>query len=321
MAKVRLDDIVQHRFARVNGVRLHYVESVEGGAAEAGADLQRPVVLLLHGFPDFWYGWRRQIPALREAGFRVIAPDLRGYNLSSKPRSVFSYSLDRLGGDVVALIRHLGLQRAHLVGHDWGGVIAYWVAQHHPSAVERLAILNAPHPAVYQRELRTLDQLRRSSYALFFQLPWLPERLLRADDFAALRAVWRFDPQKRSAWNREDLQRSVEAISQPGALSAALNYYRALLRSPRQMRRSRRTIEHPTLLLWGEGDRYLSPRLLDDLGPWLPNLRIERFPEASHWLQHDAAHAVNERLIAFFSDAASYSEATSSNNEQVSPSR
>lgn len=293
MSAIRLNDIVQHRFAKINGVRLHYVET--------NADSQRPTVLLLHGFPDFWGGWRRQIPALHEAGFRVVAPDLRGYNLSSKPRSVFAYSLDRLSGDVVALIKHLGIERAHIVGHDWGGVIAWWTAQHHPRAVDRLAILNAPHPATYQRELRSWDQMRRSWYALFFQLPWLPEHLIRANDFAALRAVWRFDPQRRGAWSREDLQLSVQAMSQPGALTASLNYYRALLRSPRQMQRGGQKIPHPTLVLWGERDRYLSSNLLDNLKDWVPNLQTERFPDASHWLQHDAARAVNSHLIEFFS--------------------
>jgi len=295
MSKPRLDELIRHRFAKINGVRLHYVET--------SASPELPTVLLLHGFPDFWYGWRRQIPALHEAGFRVVAPDLRGYNLSSKPRSVFAYSLDRLSGDVVALIRHLAIERAHIVGHDWGGVIAWWMAQHHAPFVDRLAILTAPHPATYLRELRTFDQMRRSWYALFFQLPWLPEQLIRANDYAPLRAVWRFDPIKRGAWSRQDLQLSIEAMSQPGALTAALHYYRALLRSPRQMSRGRQKIQHPTLILWGERDRYLNPRLLDNLEDWVPNLQIERFPEASHWLQHDAARAVNSHLIEFFSAA------------------
>ena len=290
--KPRVDDIVSHRYARVNGVRLHYVETSDS--------TELPAVVLLHGFPDFWYGWRRQIPALHEAGFRVIAPDLRGYNLSEKPRGVFAYSPDKLCCDVVALIHHLGLERAHIVGHDWGGVIAWRLAMQHAHVVDKLAILNAPHPAAYRHELRSLDQLRRSWYALFFQLPRLPEHLLRANNYAALRTVWRFDPKKRAAWTREDLRRSVEAMAQPRALTAALNYYRALLRSPRQTQSEPNPVAHSTLVLWGERDRYLSPKLLDGLENWVPNLRIERFPNASHWVQHDAAHEVNRHLIEFF---------------------
>lgn len=293
MPKLCVDDIVQHQSAKVNGVRLHYVETSDS--------LKLPTVLLLHGFPDFWHGWRRQIPALHEAGFRVVAPDLRGYNLSAKPQSTFAYSIDHLSRDVAALIQHLRVERAHVVGHDWGGIIAWWTALHYPRAVDRLAVLNAPHPVTYLREVRSLDQMRRSWYALFFQLPWLPEHLMRANDFAALRAVWRFDPVKRGAWSREDLRRSVEAMAQPGALTAALNYYRAMLRSPRKMLRGCEQISHQTLVLWGERDRYLSSKLLNGLEKWVPDVRIERFPDASHWLQHDAAREVNAHLIEFFS--------------------
>ncbi|HVF85512.1 MAG TPA: alpha/beta hydrolase, partial [Abditibacteriaceae bacterium] len=236
---------IEHGYAPVNGVRLHYVECGNG-----------PLVLLLHGFPDFWGGWRHQIKALSQAGFRVVAPDLRGYNLSDKPRGICNYSIDHLAGDVVALIHHLGEEKAMVAGHDWGGVIAWHLAMRQPKCLSKLIILNAPHPATFARELRTLRQMRKSSYALFFQLPRLPERSIRARDFALVKAVFRFDPTNRRAFSRRDIEQAVEALSQPRALTCALNYYRALRCRPRQIFQAKR-IEAPTLLVWGEQDRYL----------------------------------------------------------------
>src|SRR5215203_1684309 len=173
----------QHREAIVNGVRLHYVGAGTG-----------PLVLLLHGFPEFWYSWRAQIPALVAAGYRVIAPDMRGYNLSEKPAGVRSYMLDTLCDDVLALIHHAGEERATVVGHDWGGAVAWNVPMRHPRAVERLIVLNAPHPGAFLRELRTPAQIAKSWYMFFFQLPWLPELSLRAGGFATLQRTLRTDP-------------------------------------------------------------------------------------------------------------------------------
>ena len=193
-------------FATANGVRFHYAEAGHG-----------PLVLLLHGFPEFWYGWRRQMPALAKAGFRVVAPDLRGYNLTERPAGVPQYRLPLLVEDVVQLITALGETSAGLVGHDWGGMIAWYVAMHHPRLVRRLAILNAPHPAAYRRELRRFSsQAWRSAYAAFFQLPLLPERLLRARGFALLRRALRGGP----ARDPEDMKRYIDALARPGALTA-----------------------------------------------------------------------------------------------------
>src|SRR5215213_1487050 len=164
-----------HRYADLGDVRLHYVEAGEG-----------PLVLLLHGFPQFWYAWRHQIPALVGAGFRVVAPDLRGYNLSAKPPGVESYALDVLAADVADLVGRVGERSAIVVGHDWGAAIAWRVASRHAAAVARVVAINGPHPRAFARELRTLDQLLRSSYIGFFQLPWLPEVAIRAGDFALI---------------------------------------------------------------------------------------------------------------------------------------
>ncbi len=279
-----------HDFAAVNGVRLHYVERGQG-----------ELVLLLHGFPDFWGGWKHQIEALANAGFRVVAPDLRGYNLSDKPRGIGAYSIEKLTNDVAALIRYLGAEKAAVVGHDWGGVIAWHLAMRQPQCLAKLIVLNAPHPAAFARELRTVRQILKSSYALFFQLPFLPERLIRAHDFALVRRVFRFDPTNRRAFSRHDIDQTVEALAQPRALTSALNYYRALRCRPRQAFQARR-IETPTLLIWGEQDRYLGVQLTQGLEKWVPNLQLELLPDASHWVHRDQPQRVNQLIIDFLRD-------------------
>ena len=172
------DDFVTHRFVRLDEVRLHLVEAGEG-----------PLVVLLHGFPEFWYSWRFQIPVLVRAGFRVVAPDMRGYNLSDKPPGVRPYRVERLAADVAQLVERLGESRAAVVGHDWGGLVAWWFAMRHPDRLSRLSILNCPHPEHQLAMMRSRAQLRRSSYMLFFQLPLLPERSLLADGGARLRVL------------------------------------------------------------------------------------------------------------------------------------
>jgi len=282
-----------HRQAVVNGVRLHYVEAGEG-----------PLVVLLHGFPEFWYSWRHQIPALATAGFHVVAPDQRGYNESEKPPGVRSYRIEALTDDVVALIRHAGAERATVVGHDWGGAIAWSVPMRHPEAVEKLIVLNAPHPAAFQRELRSLGQLRKSWYVFFFQLPWLPEALVRLGGFPSVERMLRRDPVRAGAFSKEDIAQYKRALAQPRALTAGINYYRAgFRRNPLEMLREARqgvpTIDVPTLLIWGERDRYLGLRLTEGLERWVPKIRVERIPDASHWVQVDAFERVNELMIEF----------------------
>ncbi len=278
----------EHREAVVNGVRLHYVEAGRG-----------PLVVLLHGFPEFWYCWRFQIPALARARYRVLAPDLRGYNLSDKPPGVSSYALPRLADDVVGLVRHAGEERAAIAGHDWGGAVAWFLALTRPEYVRRLVILNAPHPALFERESRTLSQVLRSWYILFFQLPWLPELVCRWHRFAMLRRAIALDPVRRERVTRQDVDLYVRAFARPGALTGAINYYRAAFRTLLRKRLPWPVIDTPTLVLWGERDRYLGRRLLDGLEAWVPNVRVERFPAASHWVHVDEAERVNEVMAEF----------------------
>jgi pimeloyl-ACP methyl ester carboxylesterase len=280
---------VAHRYADLGGVRLHYVEAGEG-----------PLVVLLHGFPEFWFSWRFQIPALAEAGFRVVAPDMRGYNLSDKPKGVESYALERLARDVERLIGALGEERAVVVGHDWGGIVAWAVAMLHPERVERLVILNVPHPERFSGGLRTPRQLLKSLYAFFFQIPWLPEKVLRAGDFAIVRSVFRNDPVRPGTFGEDDIDRYVEALSRPGALTAAINYYRALARrAPALARKLRRRIEAPVLVIWGQRDLFLVPELARPDPALVPDVRVERLPDASHWVQQDRPERVNALLLEF----------------------
>lgn len=289
---------VHHRFARVNGVTLHYVD-----AHPIGINGDK-LCLLLHGFPEFWYSWRHQIPPLAAAGYHVLAPDLRGYNLSDKPPGVPAYCIDVLLGDAIGLIESTGAKRAAIVGHDWGGVLAWRLAMHHPQVVEKLVILNAPHPAAYRRELRSGMQLLRSWYVFFFQVPGLPELLLGTGNFDWLDRMLRRQVVHSDAFGPEDVRRYKQALGRPGALTAALNYYRAFVRHRTQSTaRDEAPINVPVLLLWGERDAYLSPRLTEGLGAWVPNLRVVRLPDASHWIQNDAPERVNRLMIDFLCGA------------------
>lgn len=274
--------MTEHVTVRANGIRLHCVEAGTG-----------PLVLLLHGFPESSYAWRRQLPALAARGFRAVAPDLRGYGRSDRPRGVAAYAVEALVDDVTGIVEALGERDAVLVGHDWGGIIAWYTAMLRPASVRRLIILNAPHPAAYAREMRRLSsQVWRSWYAAMHQLPRLPELAWRAGDFALLRRVLRTGP----ARTREEIAECVSALSSPGAMTAALNYYRAALRHrPEGIRR----IQAPTLLIWGERDRFLVPELTEGLERWVPDLTIERLPRATHWLHHEEPERVSELIARF----------------------
>src|SRR4051794_7621047 len=238
------EDVIglHHRFVDANGLRFHVVEAGSG-----------PLVLLLHGFPEFWYGWRSQLPALARH-FRVVAPDLRGYNLSNKP--VSGYDFETLARDVPALIRALGVERAHVVGHDWGGMLAWGAAMLHPEAVDRLAILNAPHPAAFLRELtHNPRQMLRSWYIGMIQVPWLAEWLLTAGHARGIGETLRSSASGPDTFSTADLAAYRRAMLRPGAARATLAYYRGL-RSPASWGPSMQppTVSASTLLIWGLQD-------------------------------------------------------------------
>jgi epoxide hydrolase 4 len=290
-ASVLLGSEVRDGYADVGDVRLHYVEAGEG-----------PLVVLLHGFPEFWYGWRLQIKPLAAAGFRVVAPDMRGYNLSSRPKGVKAYETDQLTADVRGLIQACGAKSAQLVGHDWGVSVAWATAMNYPDVVDRLAILNAAHPRKLSQGLHHPSQLRKSWYFFFFDLPDLPESVVRADHWHFFR---HFLHDARPPYTPEEIDHYIKAWSQPGAATGMINYYRSSVRtSPKKAEAALRPISAPTLVIWGQGDHYLGPELAEPEHDDVPNLdRVERLPDASHWVHHDDAERVTQLLTDFFAPA------------------
>ena len=257
-----------------------------------------PVVVLLHGFPEFCYGWRRQIEPLAFAGFRVIVPDQRGYNLSSKPSGVAAYALTELVSDVIAIADQLGREKIFLAGHDWGAVVAWGTALLHPRRLAKLAVLNVPHPSVMRKFLSTRPrQLLRSWYMFFFQLPWLPEALFSAFNFRiGSQALLRSS--RPGTFSAEDLAQYHVAWSQPGALTGMINWYRALFRD--RVKFSDKIVRVPTRILWGERDAFLLAEMAHESVRYCTNAELFTFANATHWLQHEEAARVSELLIDFF---------------------
>jgi pimeloyl-ACP methyl ester carboxylesterase len=302
------DPRIRHGYAQVGDVRLHYAESGEGG---------RPLVVLLHGFPEFWYSWRHQLTALGER-FHVVAPDLRGYNLSDKPERVEDYRLSKLIDDVTGLIRHLGAREAAVVGHDWGAGIAWAVARYHPEYVSRLAILQVPPFRAWVDNF-SLRQLARSWYMLFFQLPYLPERWIKSNDFAQLARMFKATA-RAGTFTDADLVLYKDALKRRGssgdttALTAAINYYRANvfpLLSDRLGGGARIFSTAPTLFIYGERDAFVVPETVRDVASYVSApFREVRLARAGHWVQQEYPNEVNAALLGFLSDGG----ATSAND-------
>ena len=286
---------LEHNTIETNGISLHVVQAGPKSGVPVG---------LLHGFPEFWYGWRKQIPALVEAGCRVIVPDQRGYNLSDKPKGVKNYSVDILVEDIIGLIDALGYEKVNLVGHDWGAVVAWALAIKYPERLHKLGIMNVPHPAVMKRFLqRDLEQMRRSWYVFFFQLPWIPEMVLKVNHWRRTVGALR-DSDKSQSFTNEDIEKYREAWSQPNAMTSMLNWYRAAVRSLGLVSSDMR-IKIPTLMMWGMKDVALTHRMARPSMDYVDEGNLILFPEATHWVQHDAADEVNHYLVDFILDSIS----------------
>ncbi|WP_102958364.1 alpha/beta fold hydrolase [Mangrovicella endophytica] len=272
----------------INGLSLHIVEAGEPG---------RPLLVLLHGFPEFWWAWRKQITPLAEAGFHVVVPDMRGYNRSEAPQAVSGYRLDTLAADVVAIADSYEAERFNLVGHDWGAVIGWWVAARYPLRLDRAVLMDGPHPDVLARQaLKHPTQALRSAYVGFFQLPVLPELMLGSFGFRALRASMQTSA-RPGAFEPGALERYVEAWSHPGSLTAMLNYYRAL-RNGRGRREASR-ISPPTLILWGSDDSFLERHVADASLALCDDGRLEIVEGASHWLHLEQPERITRRISDF----------------------
>ncbi len=288
MTQARLD----YRLVQTRGLRFEVATHGEGDR----------LALLLHGFPECAHSYRYQIPLLTRLGYRVWAPNLRGYGKSDKPRGIRAYVMDALEGDITDLIDASGARSVLLVGHDWGGAIAWAYAMYGTRPIERLVILNSPHPACFRRALKTRAQLMRSWYMFFFQLPWLPERVFRARSYGAIERALRGKAVHPERFTDEDLEIFRQNAREPGALTAMLNYYRALpLSLLRMSRRGVASIHVPSLLIWGERDDALGRELTYGTEQYVDNLSVRYIPDASHWVQQDAPEAVNAMLEEWLS--------------------
>ena len=292
-----LDASIRHGYAQIGDVRLHYAER---GAGDR-------LVILLHGFPECWYSWRHQLMALGER-FHVVAPDMRGYNLSDKPARVEDYRIERLADDVTGLIRHLGARQAAIVGHDWGAATAWAVAEKHPEYVWKLAALQVPPARVWAENI-TLRQLLRSWYMFFFQLPLIPEWWMSRDDFAGLERMFR-QTSRPGTFTTTDLAILKSALREPGALTASINYYRANLW--RLLRRRREAtggaaadgrIRVPVLFIYGARDFAIVPETVRGIEKYVDApFREVRIEASNHWVQQEFPAEVNAALSSFLEE-------------------
>lgn len=288
---------LKHAFIQTNGIQLHVVLA---GPADG-----EPVILL-HGFPEYWGGWKRQIAALAQAGFRVIVPDQRGYGQSDIPRGVPAYALPELVNDIVGLMNAFGYEKVYLAGHDWGAVVAWMLGMTRPERVKKLAILNVPHPAVMFDFLKKSPrQMLKSWYIAFFQIPGLADWLLARNDFA-LAARLLIGSGKKGTFSRPELEDYKQAWRASGGLTGMINWYRALARKPPALPDNPRQ-KMPVLILWGKNDVALSAEMAAESLKYCENGHLIYFENATHWVQHDEAEAVSAHLAAFFSGALSQS--------------
>ena len=289
---------IDFRYAALpNGITLHYAACGEG-----------PLILFIHGFPEFWYEWKEQLAEFGRDHL-AVAPDMRGYNLSSRPAEVSAYKPKYLVEDLRLLLDHLNTDRCVMVAHDWGGAIAWNFAVQHPDRLERLGIVNAPHPVTFSRELRNNPQQQRASAYMNLFRSDKAERVLSEDNHARLTRMtldaWAANG---GAASRQDRQAYLEAWSQPGALTGALNYYRASplhppeaagAELPPKLDRARFRVRVPTLVIWGERDEALLTGNLDGLEDMVDDLRVERIADGSHWVIHEQPGKVNSLIRSF----------------------
>lgn len=314
---------IRHSYADVNGIRLHYASA---GAAAGASKL----IIFLHGFPEFWYAWREQLVEFGRDYF-VVAPDMRGYNLSSKPAEVEQYEISQLVGDVRALIAHLGAKSCVLVGHDWGGVVAWAAAIACPEVVEKVVIINAPHPGIFRRELAQNPAQQQASQYMRVLRTLEAEAMMSANNFELMQKGILGDGLRQGYFTEADRQAYVEAWSQPGALTAGLNYYRAAKLGPpaeawakeglpaakaglqagqvgapsgagnqaSRMNLPSLDVKPPTLVIWGEKDPYLLTGNLNGLDNYVRSLQVERVPDGTHWVVHEKPALVNSLIRNF----------------------
>ncbi len=282
---------LRERFIKTNGINLHVMESGQKDG---------PAIFFLHGFPEFWYAWRKQIPFFESKGYLVVVPDQRGYNLSDKPSGIESYNIDELAKDVVGLIDAYDRKRIFLVGHDWGASVAWWMALKYMDRIEKLVIINVPHPKVMARNLFNNPlQMHRSWYIFYFQIPGAVEKFAAANNYA-----WPIQLLSSSSrpgtFTPEELEEYRKAFMQHGAFPAMVNWYRAMIQlHPEQPKDF--NVKIPMILLWGSRDTALLTEMADESMVYCPRGRLIKFPQATHWVHHEEANEVNMRISEFIS--------------------
>jgi pimeloyl-ACP methyl ester carboxylesterase len=281
---------LRERYISTNGINLHVMEA---GPKDG------PMILFLHGFPEFWFAWRKQIEYFTQRGYLVVVPDQRGYNLSDKPQGISSYKVDELAKDAVGIIDVYGRDRIFLVGHDWGASVSWWVALKYPQRLQRLVIMNVPHPKVMAKNLFTNPkQMEKSWYIFYFQLPGAVEKFASANNYEWLVTLLR-QTSRSGAFTKEELEKYREAFMQPGAFLAMVNWYRAALQVPSEPPISFR-ITMPILVLWGVNDVAIIPEQADQSLAYCDQGKLVKFKKATHWLQHEEADKVNKLIEDFF---------------------
>jgi epoxide hydrolase 4 len=286
-------EAMQYESVQANGINFNVATAGTGNR----------LALCLHGFPESSFSWRHQMPLLERLGYRVWAPDMRGYGGSSKPLGVKAYAHEILESDVAALIEASGAKEVVLIGHDWGALIAWNYAMFGRVPISRLIIMNVPHPAIWEKNLLNIRQWMKSWYIYFFQLPWIPEWALARNGYAAIARSFSSMAIDKSRFPDEVLRVYRESAAQPGALTAMVNYYRAAVRySLRTRRRGTPQIDTPTLMLWGESDAALGIELTYGTEKFVSNLTLRYLPNVSHWVQQEAPETVNAMIEAWLLD-------------------
>ena len=280
---------LRERFIETNGIKLHVMET---GPADG------PMLLFLHGFPEFWYAWRKQLSYFANKGYLVVAPDQRGYNLSDKPQGIAAYKIDELAKDIVGLIDAYQRERIFLVGHDWGASVSWWVALKYPDRVAKLVILNVPHPKVMAKTLFTNPrQMQKSWYIFYFQLPGAVEKFAAAKNYA-----WPVNllasTSRPGAFQPEELEEYRKAFMQQGSFSAMVNWYRAMIQTQQETPKSF-DVTMPMILIWGMKDVALLSEMAYESMAFCKQGRLVTFPDASHWIQHEEADPVNALIAEF----------------------
>lgn len=278
---------MQEKSKYINGIQLHVIED----GPEDGE-----IIMFLHGFPEFWYSWKKQIPWFAGKGYKVIVPDQRGYNLSDKPKGIKEYTMTKLKADIVGLIKFYGRRKVYLVAHDWGAIVAWYVAAEYPDLLHKLVVINIPHPDIIKKTLRTdFFQMLRSSYAFFAQIPWLPEQIIKLSNYSILTRAM-VASAKEGTFSNDDLETYKTSWQQPHNLTSMLNWYR----TARYNRESiAEKIQVPTLMIWGKKEKFLLEKMAKESLPLCKKGQLYFMDDATHWLHHEKPEEVNTVIEEF----------------------